>query len=137
MSGRGRGHGRGMTVANHSDMQQRDGDRGLLPLPSSRLSSLPPLSPFLFSPPAARSLMISDASECEKLHAVLRDLTSVLQAVGRLSEHFTGDFFVPRLSEAQLLVKKICVIAEYSTDTMLCKVANSLPDILDQDFVKL
>ena len=93
--------------------------------------------PFLFSPHAARTLVISDASECEKLHAVLRDLTSVLQAVGRLSEHFTGDFFASRLSEAQLLVKKLCIIAKYSTDTMLCKVANSLPDVLDQDFVKL
>ena len=106
----------------------------LLPSLPPSFILLPSLPPSL---PAARSLMISEASECEKLHAVLKDLTSVLQAVGRLSEHFTGDFFVPRLSEAQLLVQKLCFVAKYSTDTMLCKVSNGLPDVLDQDFVKM
>ena len=57
--------------------------------------------------------------------------------MGRLSEHFTGDYFVPRLSEAQLLMKKFCLIAEYSTDTMLWSVSNHMPDILDHDFIEM
>ena len=81
--------------------------------------------------------MISEGPEYEKLHAVLKDLTSVMQALGRLAEHFIGDYFVPRLSEAQLLVKKICLIAKYSTDSLLFNVSNPLPEVLDHDFIEV
>ena len=83
------------------------------------------------------SLMISDRSECEKLHAILKDLTSILQALGRLAEHFIGDNLAARLSEAQLLVKKFCMIAKYGTESLLFNVSNPMPEILDHDFIEL
>ena len=85
----------------------------------------------------SRTLAISEGPECEKLHAVLKDLTSILQALGRLAEHFTGDYFIPRLSESQLLVKKFCVIAKYSVEAMLFNVSTPVPEILDHDFIEL
>lgn len=81
--------------------------------------------------------MISEGSECEKLHAVLKDLTSVLQAMGRLAEHFMADYYSSRFSEAQLLVKKFCTIAHYSTKMMLFNTSNPVPEILDHDFIEL
>ena len=84
-----------------------------------------------------RTLVISEGSECEKLHAVLKDLTSILQALGRLAEHFVGDRFHSRLNEAQLLVKRFCMLAEYSTNTVLFNVVSPVPEILDHDFIEL
>ena len=84
-----------------------------------------------------RTLVISEGAECEKLHAVLKDLTSILQALGRLAEHFIGDRFHSRQNEAQLLVKRFCMLAEYSTNTVLFNVVNPMPEILDHDFIEL
>lgn len=84
-----------------------------------------------------KMLTIAKGLECEKLHAVLKDLTSVLQAIGRLPEHFAGDHFVPRFSDAKVIVEKLCVIAKYSTDHMLFNVDNPMPEILDHNFIEL
>ena len=84
-----------------------------------------------------KCLRISEGADCEKLHAVLKDLTSILQATGRLSEHFIGDYFVSRFSDAQVIVEKLCVVARYSTNTMLFNVSNPMPEILDHDFIEL
>ena len=81
--------------------------------------------------------MISDGVECEKLHAVLKDLTSILQALGRMAEDFTGDLFVSRLQDAQLLVKKFCIIAKFSTDQLLFRVTTPMPEILSHDFIEM
>ena len=60
-----------------------------------------------FSPPSLeRVLQLSAGPECEKLHAVLKDLTSMLQAIGRLSEQFYGQHFMDMLEDAHLLIKK-------------------------------
>ncbi len=82
-------------------------------------------------------LVISEGPECEQLHATLKDLTSLLQALGRLAEHFLGDKFLPRLKEALLLVEKFCYLAQYSADTVLFNVTNPMPEILDHDFIEL
>ena len=37
---------------------------------------------------------------------VLCDLSTTVQAMGRLSDHFTGDVFSSRLNDAQTLVTK-------------------------------
>ena len=67
----------------------------------------------------------------------MKDLTSILQAMGRLAEHFLGDRFASRLNEALLLIKKFCFLAEYSTDMVLFNVTNPMPEILDHDFIEL
>ncbi len=81
--------------------------------------------------------MINEGPECEKLHAVLKDLTSVLQAIGRLAEHFIGDYFHLRLSEATVLVKKFCLIAKYSTESLLFNATSPMPEVLDHDFIEV
>ena len=92
---------------------------------------------FIPSLPPAGSLSIAEGSECEKLHAVLKDLTSILQALGRLAEHFIDTFYESRLSEAQLLMKKFCMLASYSVKLQLFNVTTPVPEILDHDFIEL
>ena len=88
-------------------------------------------------PHTVKTLSVNKGIESEKLHAVLKDLTSMLQAVGRLSEHFTGDHFVSRFSDGKVLIEKLCVIAQYSTEQLWFNVANLMPEILDHDFIEL
>ena len=85
----------------------------------------------------AGSLAIAEGSESEKLHAVLKDLASILQALGRLAEHFIDTFYESRLSEAQLLMKKFCMLADYSAKLQLFNVTTPMPEILDHDFIEL
>ncbi len=82
-------------------------------------------------------LVISEGSDCEQLHARLKDLTSILQALGRLAEHFLGDKFLSRLKEALVLIEKFCVLAKYSTDVVLFNVTSPMPEILNHDFIEL
>ena len=67
---------------------------------------------------------------------VLKDLASVLQALGRVAEHFVDEAFEMRLSDAQLLVKKFCVIAKFSTDNLLFNLSTPVPEILTHDFIE-
>ncbi len=84
-----------------------------------------------------KCLQLSEGAECEKLHAVLKDLTSILQAVGRLAEHFVGEYFLPRFSDGHSVVEKLCVLANYAKDTLLFNVKSPIPEILDHDFIEL
>jgi hypothetical protein len=38
-----------------------------------------------------RQLRITAENDCRRLHCTLRDLSSLLQALGRLADHFTGE----------------------------------------------
>ena len=82
-------------------------------------------------------MAIADGPDCEKLHAVLKDLASVLQALGRVAEHFVDEAFATRLPDAQLLVKKFCVIAKFSTDHLLFNLTTPMPEILSHDFIEM
>lgn len=85
----------------------------------------------------AASLSIADGPDCEKLHVVLKDLASVLQALGRVSEHFVDEAFSMRLHDAQLLVRKFCIIAKFSTDNLLFNLSTPMPEILSHDFIEM
>lgn len=61
---------------------------------------------FLALPPAGRRLNISAENDCRRLHCSLRDLSSLLQAVGRLAEHFIGEIFAARFSDALAVVER-------------------------------
>ena len=56
--------------------------------------------------------MLSEKAQCESLHAILKDLASILQTLGRLAEHFSGKHFLKRLADAQTLINQ-CVISVY------------------------
>lgn len=51
-------------------------------------------------------LVLSEGQQLQSLHATLKDLTSILQACGRLAEHFSCDHFMDRLLEAQQIVNQ-------------------------------
>lgn len=51
-------------------------------------------------------LNITAENDCRRLHCSLRDLSSLLQAVGRLAEYFTGDVFAARFSDALTVVER-------------------------------
>lgn len=53
-----------------------------------------------------RRLNITAEADCRKLHCALRDLSSLLQAVGRLAEFFTGDVFTARFNDALAIVQR-------------------------------
>lgn len=53
-----------------------------------------------------RRLNITAEADCRKLHCALRDLSSLLQAVGRLAEFFTGDVFTARINDALAIVQR-------------------------------
>ena len=54
-----------------------------------------------------RVLHITAEHDCRRLHCSLRDLSSLLQALGRLSDHFvTDDKFTTSFSDAYVLVDR-------------------------------
>ena len=61
---------------------------------------------FLFNAPLERVLAVSEGVQLHSLHATLKDLTSVLQALGRIAEHFSCDRFTERLPKAQQIVNQ-------------------------------
>ena len=61
-----------------------------------------------------RRLRISAENGCRKLHCVLRDLSSLLQALGRLAAHFTGEHFVDRFSNA------LQIVSRYGVASIIC-----------------
>lgn len=60
-----------------------------------------------------RRLNISAENDCRRLHCSLRDLSSLLQAVGRLAEHFIGEIFAARFSDALAVVERsaLCTLS--------------------------
>lgn len=64
------------------------------------------LTPHPPPPHAGRRLNISAENDCRRLHCSLRDLSSLLQAVGRLAEHFIGEIFAARFSDALAVVER-------------------------------
>ncbi len=54
----------------------------------------------------ARKLNLPMEAQCRRLHCTLRDLSSLLQALGRLVEHFIAENFHDRMADAVMLVEK-------------------------------
>lgn len=55
---------------------------------------------------SGRRLNISAENDCRRLHCSLRDLSSLLQAVGRLAEYFIGEIFAARFTDALAVVER-------------------------------
>jgi hypothetical protein len=53
-----------------------------------------------------RRLTMTRENECRLLHCMLRDLSSLLQALGRLADHFIGEHFFERYSSSQQLMER-------------------------------
>ena len=57
-------------------------------------------------PQHTKRLSIVAENECRKLHCTLRDLSSLLQALGRLADHFIADRFMDSFADASMLMEK-------------------------------
>ena len=53
-----------------------------------------------------KTLKVSGSDNCKHLYMALCDLCTTVQAIGRLADHFTGDYFTSRLSDTQTLFAK-------------------------------
>ncbi|XP_074647944.1 exportin-6-like [Tubulanus polymorphus] len=82
-----------------------------------------------------RKLLINNESECRRLHCTLRDLCSLLQAIGRLVDHFIGENFPQRFNDAIDLLDRLLNIAAFSTKMKLNETNSE--QVLQSDFIEL
>ncbi|ELU04218.1 hypothetical protein CAPTEDRAFT_106002, partial [Capitella teleta] len=84
-----------------------------------------------------RRLMIVAENECRKLHCSLRDLSSMLQALGRLAEHFIADRFMENFPDAFMLIGKLVDVISYGSRVRLYEVTSTVSNVLQADFVEV
>uniref|UniRef100_A0A672QHV0 Exportin-6-like n=1 Tax=Sinocyclocheilus grahami TaxID=75366 RepID=A0A672QHV0_SINGR len=82
-----------------------------------------------------RRLNITAEADCRKLHCALRDLSSLLQAVGRLAEFFTGDVFSARFNDALAIVQRLVEVSCYGSQISLYDVEMAVPSVLKPDLI--
>ena len=75
-------------------------------------------------------LNVVDFKDAEQLHTALRDLTTSIQALGMLADHFIGDQFVQRFDQAYAMVDKLCKVVLYSTEHKLFSLTAQASDML-------
>ncbi|XP_063040204.1 exportin-6 [Engraulis encrasicolus] len=115
-------------------------------LPSQTFSTLFPvlqedldiylgLQQFIVTSGSSRRLNITAEADCRKLHCALRDLSSLLQAVGRLAEFFTGDVFTARSADALAIVQRLVEVTCYGSQISLYDVETAVPSVLKPDLI--
>ncbi|CAL1529210.1 unnamed protein product [Lymnaea stagnalis] len=83
-----------------------------------------------------RRLCVSAENDCRRLHCALRDLSSLLQALGRLAVHFTGEHFVTRFTNAMQIVNRLVHVTSYGSRIKFFEVTTSA-GVLQQDFIEV
>ncbi|KAI0218442.1 Exportin-6-A [Lamellibrachia satsuma] len=86
---------------------------------------------------SGRCLAITAENECRRLHCSLRDLSSLLQMLGRLSHHFIGEHFMQQFSEARALIQRLIETALYGSRVKLYEVKTSVDGVLQSDFIEV
>lgn len=64
------------------------------------------LEQFISTNSNGRYLTVTAENECRRLHCSLRDLSSLLQALGRLAEHFIAENFQERFTDGIMLIER-------------------------------
>ena len=80
-------------------------------------------------------LAIYDPEELRRLHFMLKDFTSFLQLIGRVSSLFVGDGFLSRIQEGHELIKQLIDLASFSSKMKFYSLQVQ-PDIA-KDFVQV
>uniref|UniRef100_A0A672QHL7 Exportin-6-like n=1 Tax=Sinocyclocheilus grahami TaxID=75366 RepID=A0A672QHL7_SINGR len=93
------------------------------------------LQQFIMRSGTSRRLNITAEADCRKLHCALRDLSSLLQAVGRLAEFFTGDVFSARFNDALAIVQRLVEVSCYGSQISLYDVEMAVPSVLKPDLI--
>lgn len=93
------------------------------------------LDQFVRNNAQGRHLTITAENECRKLHCSLRDLASLLQALGRLAEHFIGEKFLERFTDGTMLLERLVNTVVYGSKSQLFNVTSTIQNVLHTDFV--
>uniref|UniRef100_A0A3Q1FV37 Exportin 6 n=1 Tax=Acanthochromis polyacanthus TaxID=80966 RepID=A0A3Q1FV37_9TELE len=93
------------------------------------------LQQFIVTTGTSRRLNITAENDCRRLHCSLRDLSSLLQAVGRLAEHFIGEVFAGRFSDALAVVERLVEVTCYGSQTTLYDLETAVPSVLKPDLI--
>ncbi|MEE6497274.1 hypothetical protein FKM82_002687 [Ascaphus truei] len=80
-------------------------------------------------------LNVTAENDCRRLHCSLRDLSSLLQAVGRLAEYFIGDMFEARFNDALTVVERLVKVTLYGSQIKLYNMETAVPSVLKPDLV--
>ncbi|TWW69676.1 Exportin-6 [Takifugu flavidus] len=107
----------------------------LFPVLQENLDVYMGLQQFIVTTGTSRRLNISAENDCRRLHCSLRDLSSLLQAVGRLSEHFIGEVFAARFSDAVAVVERLVKVTCYGSQTNLYDLETAVPSVLKPDLI--
>ncbi|KAJ8364159.1 hypothetical protein SKAU_G00129900 [Synaphobranchus kaupii] len=107
----------------------------LYPVLQENLNVYLGLQPFVVHTNAGRRLNITTENDCRRLHCALRDLSSLLQAIGRLGEYFIGVVFATRFNDALTLVERLVEAACYSSQTSVHDLETAVPSVLRPDLI--
>uniref|UniRef100_A0A8C6WUQ3 Exportin 6 n=1 Tax=Neogobius melanostomus TaxID=47308 RepID=A0A8C6WUQ3_9GOBI len=107
----------------------------LFPVLQENLDVYMGLQQFIVTTGTSRRLNISAENDCRRLHCSLRDLSSQLQAVGRLAEHFIGEIFAARFNDALAVVERLVEVTCYGSQTSLYDLETAVPSVLKPDLI--
>ncbi|XP_062340396.1 exportin-6 isoform X1 [Osmerus eperlanus] len=107
----------------------------LFPVLQENLDVYLGLQQFIITSGTSRRLNITAENDCRRLHCSLRDLSSLLQAVGRLAEYFIGDVFAARFSDALAVVERLAEVTCYGSQISLYDLETAVPSVLKPDLI--
>ncbi|EEC15411.1 Exportin-6, putative, partial [Ixodes scapularis] len=82
-------------------------------------------------------LRVTAENECRRLHCCLRDLSSLLQAVGRLASRLTPENFTELLVPTRDTVTRLCHTASYGNRLKFYALKTAAPNVLKSDFIEV
>uniref|UniRef100_A0ACB8FLN7 Exportin-6 n=1 Tax=Sphaerodactylus townsendi TaxID=933632 RepID=A0ACB8FLN7_9SAUR len=107
----------------------------LFPVLQENLDVYLGLQQFIVTSGTGHRLNITAENDCRRLHCSLRDLSSLLQAVGRLAEYFTGDMFAARFRDALTVVERLVKVTLYGSQVKLYNIETAVPSVLKPDLI--
>ncbi|XP_077590273.1 exportin-6 [Stigmatopora nigra] len=107
----------------------------LFPILQENLDVYLGLQQFIVTTGTSRRLNITAENDCRRLHCSLRDLSSLLQAVGRLAEHFIGEIFPSRFNDALAVVERLVEMICYGSRNSFYDLETAVPSVLKPDLI--
>ncbi|XP_073218940.1 exportin-6 isoform X3 [Lepidochelys kempii] len=107
----------------------------LFPVLQDNLEVYLGLQQFVVTSGTGQRLNITAENDCRRLHCSLRDLSSLLQAVGRLAEYFIGDVFAARFNDALTVVERLVKVTLYGSQIKLYNIETAVPSVLKPDLI--
>ncbi|XP_052781970.1 exportin-6-like isoform X2 [Mya arenaria] len=84
-----------------------------------------------------RRLNIRGENDCRRLHCSLRDLSSLLQGLGRLADHFIAEKFNERFSDGQVFIERLVHMLVYGSRIQLFELTSTEQSVLQTDLIEV